>query len=170
MIDWLLYFWLFLKASLFSTGGTGNLPFLHNDLMQLGWAQEADFITAIAVGQISPGPTGLWSISLGYLTFGWLGAALALVALTVPTVLALVVGASYDRLEHNPAVHDFTRGLSLAVIGLSLAVTFSLISSAITDGWGILIAAVTFGLALSKKAPVIVLLGLAALTGILIYR
>src|SRR5512133_903257 len=95
----LLYFWLFLKASLLSTGGLGNLPFLHKDLVALGWAKESDFITAIAVGQVSPGPTGLWSISLGYLTYGWLGAGLALVALSLPPLLALAVGAFYSRME-----------------------------------------------------------------------
>ena len=165
----LLYFWLFLKASLFSTGGLGNLPFLHKDLIDLGWAGEPDFITAIAVGQISPGPTGLWSISLGYLIYGWQGAGIALAALSLPPLLALVVGAFYNRMEHTQAVQDFTRGLSLAVVGLTLAISFGLMSAAIQDGWGVLIAAGALALALSKKAPVIVVLGLSALAGVLIY-
>lgn len=168
-MDLLLYFWLFLKASLLSTGGLGNLPFLHKDLVGLGWAAEADFITAIAVGQVSPGPSGLWSISLGYLTYGWLGAGLATIALSLPPLLTLGVAAFYDRLEHAPAVQDFTRGLSLSVVGLMLAVAFGLVHSAVTDGWGILIALGAFGLALSKKVPVIVLLGLAALVGVILY-
>jgi len=168
-MDLLLYFWLFLKASLLSTGGLGNLPFLHKDLVGLGWAAEADFITAIAVGQVSPGPSGLWSISLGYLTYGWLGAGLATIALSLPPLLTLGVAAFYDRLEHAPAVTDFTRGLSLSVVGLMLAVAFGLVHSAVTDGWGVFIALGTFGLALSKKVPVIVLLGLAALAGVIIY-
>ena len=169
MNDWLLIFWLFLKASLFSTGGLGNLPFLHKDLPALGLAAEQDFITAIAVGQVSPGPTGLWSISLGYLAFGWLGALIALAALSLPPVLALVVGAFYDRLEHARAVQDFTRGLSLGVVGLTVAVAASLVSSAVQDGWGVGIAVLTLLLALTKKVPVIVLLGLAALAGVVIY-
>lgn len=163
------YFWLFLKASLLSTGGLGNLPFLHKDLITLGWARESDFVTAIAVGQVSPGPTGLWSISLGYLTFGWLGALLALAALTLPPLLALVVGAFYNRLEHNPLVQDFTRGLGLGVVGLTVAVALSLTSSAITDWRGIIIAVGALGMAVSKKVPVILILGLAALVGCLLY-
>ena len=43
----LAFFWVFLKASLLSTGGLGNLPFLHRDLLGLGWARESDFVTAI---------------------------------------------------------------------------------------------------------------------------
>jgi len=57
----------------FSTGGFSNLPSLHQDLLANGWASEADFAESIAIGQISPGPNGLWVICLGYLTYGWLG-------------------------------------------------------------------------------------------------
>ncbi len=163
------YFLLFLKASLLSTGGLGNLPFLHKDLMDLGWAQELDFLTAIAVGQVSPGPTGLWSISLGYLTFGWVGAALALAALSIPPLLTLLVEAFYNRLEARPAVQDFTRGLALGVVGLTLAVAAGLSRSVINDWRGIAIAAGALVLTMSQRVPVIVVLALAAVAGCLIY-
>jgi chromate transporter len=163
------FFWVFLKASLLSTGGLGNLPFLHRDLLTLGWAKESDFVTAIAVGNVSPGPTGLWSISLGYLTFGWLGAGLATAAICLPPLLALAVSAFYNRIERLPAVQNFTRGLALGVIGLTLAVALNLAGASITDWGGIAIGAVALGLALSKKVPVIAILGLAALAGCLVY-
>jgi chromate transporter len=163
------YFWLFFKASLLSTGGLGNLPFLHKDLIGLGWAKEADFVTAIAVGQLSPGPTGLWTISLGYLTYGWLGAGLALGALSLPPLLALGVAAFYSRLERLPPVQDFTRGLSLGVVGLTLAVTAGLAQAAILDVSGVLIALAALGLAISKRVPVIVVLALAGAAGLILY-
>jgi chromate transporter len=165
----LLYFWLFLKASLLSTGGLGNLPFLHHDLIALGIAKESDFVTAIAVGQVSPGPNGLWSISLGYLTLGWVGAFLALVALSIPPLLIMGVAAFYSRLETHPQVQNFMRGLTLGIIGLTLTVALGLSSSAITDWRGVLIAAGALGLALSKKIPVVIVLGLSAVAGLLIY-
>ncbi|MGE5222915.1 MAG: chromate transporter [Omnitrophica WOR_2 bacterium] len=171
MMNAFIYFWVFLKASLLSTGGLGNLPFLNKDLLALGWAKPADFVTALAVGNVSPGPTGLWSISLGYLTFGWIGAFLALVALSLPPILILVVSAFYHRIERHSVVQDFTRGLTLGVVGLTLAVSLGLASSsAITDWRGIMIALCALGLALSKKMPVILIIGLAALAGILLYR
>lgn len=163
------FFWIFLKASLFSTGGLGNLPFLTRDLTALGWAGSTDFITAIAVGQVSPGPNGLWSISLGYLVYGWLGAALALAALTLPTLLVLGVAAFYHRIETRPSVQEFTRGLSLGVVGLTLAVAFGLSGSAVGDWRGVVILACAFALALSKRLPVIVVLALAAAAGLLFY-
>lgn len=163
------YFWLFLKASLLSTGGLGNLPFLHQDLMALGWAQESDFVTAIAVGQLSPGPTGLWSISLGYLTYGWLGAGLSLLALSLPPLLTLAVAAFYNRIENLTSVQNFMRGLSLGIIGLTVTVTLGLASASIVDLRGVLIALGAFGLALSKKVPAVFILVLAAVAGCLLY-
>ncbi len=163
------YFWLFLKASLFSTGGLGNLPFLHSDLIGLGWASEADFVTALAVGQLSPGPTGTWGISLGYLTYGWTGAGLALAGLCLPTLLILVVSAFYNRLERQPLVQDFVRGMALGIAGLTVTVALGLAGSTIVDWGGVLIAAGALALALSKKVPIILVLALAALAGLLIY-
>jgi len=163
------FFWLFLKASLFSTGGLGNLPFLHQDLIGLGWARESDFVTALAVGNVSPGPTGLWSISLGYLTFGWPGAILALMALSLPPLLALFVASFYNRVEKQPGVQNFTRGLSLGVAGLTLTVAIGLAGSTITDWRGVVIGLAALGLALSKRLPVILILILSAVAGILIY-
>lgn len=165
----LTFFWLFLKASLFSTGGLGNLPFLHKDLLALGWAREPDFITAIAVGNVSPGPTGLWSISLGYLIFGWLGAFLALLALVLPPLLILIVSAFYSRIEKQPTVQNFTTGLALSIVGLTLTVALGLAKSSILDWGGVIIALAALGLALSKKVPVIMILALAGLVGFLLY-
>jgi chromate transporter len=165
----LLFFWVFLKASLLSIGGLGNLPFLNEDLIALGWATPSDFVTAIAVGNLSPGPNGLWSVSLGYLLFGWTGALLALAALSLPPLLILVVASFYNRIEHQPVAQDFTRGLAMGVVGLTLAVSASLATASITDWNGILITICALGLALSKRVPIILILALAALAGYLIY-
>lgn len=165
----LLYFLIFFKGSLLSTGGLGNLPFLTQDLTSLGWAQPAEFLTAVAVGNVSPGPNGLWSVSLGYLTFGWVGASLALLAIVLPPLLILVVAGFYDRIEHQPIVQDFTRGLALGVGGLTLGVALTLASASITDWVGVAIVLAAWALALSKKIPMIVILILAAVAGGLLY-
>jgi chromate transporter len=126
-------------------------------------------VTAIAVGQLSPGPTGLWSISLGYLTYGWLGAGLALVALSLPPLLVLGVSAFYNRIEALKPAQDFMRGISLGIIGLTLAVTFGLAGTAIVDVRGLLIALGAFALAASKKVPAVYILVLAAVVGCILY-
>ena len=170
MINPLIYFLLFLKASLFSTGGFSNLPSLHQDLLGNGWAKEAYFGQSIAIGQISPGPNGLWVICLGYLTYGYLGALFALIAITIPALLVLAVSAGYVRIEQRAWVQGAMYGVSLAVVGLLLTVVWTIFNQPGMDWKGLLIAAGAFGLALSRKVNILVILGLAGLAGYVLYR
>ena len=170
MINPLIYFLLFLKASLFSTGGFSNLPSLHQDLIANGWATEADFGQSIAIGQISPGPNGLWVISMGYLTYGFVGALLALIAITLPALLVLVVSAGYSRIEKRTWVQGAMHGVSLAVVGLLLTVVWTILHQPGVDWKGLLIAAGAFGLAFSRRVNLLLILALAGLAGFLLYR
>lgn len=169
-VDPLTYFWLLLKASLFSTGGTGNLPSLHADLLPRGWATERQFAESLAVGQVSPGPSGLWVISLGYLTDGLRGALLATIAINLPPLLLLVIERLYRRAEDHPAMIGFVRGLSLTVIGAFTIILINLLGATGFDPRGLLIAAGSLLLAMTGRVPVAAILALAALAGIAAFR
>ena len=73
-LDWVTLFWVAFKAAILSSNGMTNLPGLREELVPRGWATDRDFAEAFAVGGITPGPNGLWVVSLGYLIGGWLGA------------------------------------------------------------------------------------------------
>jgi len=161
-----LYFWLLLKASLFSTGGMGNLPSLHSDLMARGWATEGQFGEALAVGQVSPGPNGLWVISLGYLTAGLPGAGLALLAILVPPFGVILIDRLYQRVQHHPAVEGFVRGLGLAVVGIFVVVLWRLLHGAGLTGQSLALMLASLTLGATRRVPIVVILGLAAVTGI----
>lgn len=163
------YFLIFFKASLFSSGGLANLPSLHQDLLANGWAEDADFGKAVAVGQLTPGPNGLWVISLGYLTYGLAGVLLALTAITIPPFAVLILAAFHRRIEHRPAVQGIMRGMSLAVVGLVLVVAASLANGPNMDWRSWLIGLVAFGLTLSGRVHVVVVLGLAAGAGLVMF-
>lgn len=162
-------FWLMLRASLLSTGGFGNLPSLHEDLVARGWATDRQFAEALAVGQVSPGPNGLWVVSLGYLVSGLAGAVLALVAISLPPLLVLGVDRLYRRSGRHPAVRGFVRGLGLAVVGVSVVVLAGLVGANGLDAGVVLIAAGGVGLGLVRRVPVVVVLLLAAAAGVLLY-
>lgn len=170
MTNPLLYFLLFFKASLFSTGGFTNLPSLRQDLLPRAWATQADFGQAIAIGQISPGPNGLWVIGLGYFTGGYLGAALALVAITLPPCVVLVIAKQYTRFERHAWVQGAMRGVSHAVVGLLLSVVWTIFHQPGIAETGLLIAAAAFGLAYSRRFNVLFILTLAAVAGYVLYR
>ncbi|NWJ48065.1 MAG: chromate transporter [Chloroflexi bacterium] len=163
------YFLYFLKASLFSSGGLANLPSLHQDLIDNGLAQEADFGHAVTIGQLSPGPNGLWVISLGYLTNGFLGAILTLLAIMIPPALVLVVSAVYNRIESKAWAQGLMRGIQLASVGLVLTVSWSIVISLGFDIRSFIVGGAAFLLAFSNRVPVIVILVLAAGGGFLLY-
>ena len=164
----LLYGWLLLKASLFSTSGSGNIPLVYAEFVPRGWASDGQFAQALAIGQISPGPTGLWVISFGYLTYGLRGALLALVAITLPPLFVLLVDSLYRRIGDHPAVEGFVRGLSLAVVGVFLVVVARLLWSTGLDARSVFIAVASLCLGLTRRVPVVLVLVLAAVLGIVL--
>ncbi len=163
------FFWLVLKASLFSTGGTGNFPILHQDLVPQGWATDEQFAEALAVGQVSPGPNGLWVISLGYLTYGLPGSLLALGGVLMPPLLVLVVDRVHGRFGEHPAVRGFVHGLSVAVVATLVVTLATLLQSTGIDARSVAIATASLGLGLSRRVPMWAILAGAALAGIALY-
>lgn len=170
MINPLIYLWLFLKATLFSSGGSSNLPSLHQDLIAKNWATEADFSESLTIGQISPGPNGLWVISLGYLTYGWLGSLLALIAITLPPLLILIIERIYTRIQKQRWIPGLMRGVSLAVVGIFLTVFWTVMQSIHPDWRSWLICLIALALTATRKINLLIILIIAGLVGYMIYR
>jgi len=167
----LTLFWIMFRAALLSTTGTGNLPIIHQDLLSRGWATDRQFAESLAIGQISPGPTGLWVISLGYFVGGLRGAALTLVAIVLPPLLVLaLVHGLYRRWGHHPATHGFVRGLGFAVIGVFVTVLAGIMNTAGWNTTNLLITAGAILLGASRRVPVVAVLALAAIVGIALFR
>jgi chromate transporter len=169
MINPFVYFWLLLKASLFSTGGTGNLPSIHADMLARGWATDRHFAEALAIGQISPGPSGLWVVCFGYLTNGFLGALLATLAIAIPPFFVLAVAALHRRIGDHPAMQGFVRGLGLAVSGIFLVVVIQLLQESGIDWRSLSLVGAAMALGLTNRVPIPVVLGLAAVAGMALY-
>lgn len=163
----LLFFYLALKASLFSTGGFGNFPSIHADMLLRDWATERQFAESMMIGQIAPGPNGLWILSLGYLTDGLRGALLALLAITLPPLLILWVDRLYRRIQHHPAVEGFIRGLSLATVGVFTITLTHMLSNLGFDIRTTTILLCAFVLGATRRVPFFAILALSASAGIL---
>jgi chromate transporter len=169
-MDPLGFFLIMLKAALLSNSGLGNLPSLHADLVVRGWATDRQFAGALVVGQLSPGPTGFWVVSLGFILAGWWGAILALLASVLPPLLILPVDAIYRRYGSLPAVAGFVNGLGLAVVGLVPVVLTQLLRSYGVDVGSVLIALGAFAAVLLARAPNLAVIAAGAVAGLLLYR
>ena len=170
MTDPFSAFLLILKASLLSSGGLGNLPSLHQDLLARHWATEADFAASLAVGQISPGPGGLWVVALGYLIAGIPGGVSALVAITLPPLLVIPMGRLHRRFAERPLVRGFTRGIVLTVAATVPLVFLRVLASYGIDPTTLVVALGCLVLLASRRLPVIAVVFVGAIAGLVLLR
>ena len=169
MIDPFLLFYIILRATLLSTGGTGNLPALHHELVTVrGWATSQQVAEAVGIGQIAPGPTGLWVISLGYFVDGLRGGLIATLALSIPPLLVLFLARVYARNRNHPIIEGFVRGVALTVTALGTVILCRLLSAGGSLSIrAVVIALVGGALMASRRVPVIGILVVGALAGFL---
>jgi chromate transporter len=147
-----------------STGGFGNVPILHDELIRAHVVSQNQFAESLAVAQVSPGPNGFWVICLGYFVGGVPDAALALVAITLPPLFILGIRKLYERHRHHWAVEGFMVGLEIAVVAIFLSVMIDFLMGAPKVWLTPVTAVVGFGLTLSNRAPVALIILGSALT------
>ena len=134
-MDPLGLFLIFLKDSALGLGGLGSLPMLRQDLVATGLATDAQLVQALAIGRLSTGPTGLWIVSLGYQMAGPTGAALALVAASLPPLLILPATALARRWLLSVQFAGLVRGAALATAGLLCAPGLAIVPPGDVPSW-----------------------------------
>ena len=164
-MNWFLFFWTVFKAVLFSTGGFGPLPSLHTDFIARGWATERQFTEALAIGQITPGPNGLWVASLCYLVAGIPGAVLSCIAMLLPPLLILVVEFCYLKIAGRAETQGALDGIVLVIVGFNTFLLAKLFLGLGIDLQLAMIAVASTALALTRKVPAILILFVAAALG-----
>lgn len=169
-MDPLALFLVLLKDSALALGGLGSLPLLRQDLVATGMATDAQLVQALAIGRLSTGPNGLWVVSLGYQLAGPLGAAMALVASSLPPLLILPATALARRWLLSVSFAGFVRGAALATAGLLCATGASLIVPAgdAPSWWQVIVGIVAAVLTYQGRLhPAVVVIG-GALFGLLL--
>jgi len=150
-------FLFFLKAGAFVFGsGLAIVPFLYGGVVgQYHWLTERQFLDAVAVAMITPGPIVITSGFIGYLVAGPLGACAAALAVFLPPYLLVIFGAPYyRRFGQNRQVKAFVQGVTAAAVGAIAGAAVILSERALVDRTTVAIALVSFGLLLVfKKIP-----------------
>src|SRR5204863_2020221 len=159
--------WFFLKAGAFIFGsGLAIVPFLRQGVVHdHHWLTDGQFLDAVAMGLITPGPVVITATFIGYLAAGWPGAVVATVAIFTPIYLGVVVpGRWFIRHRDNAQLKAFVRGATAAAAGAIGGATVVLSKGAIVDWKTALIAAaaLAFVLRFKNKEPVLVALAAAA--------
>ena len=164
----------FAEAGSFVFGsGLAIVPFLHGGVVnEYRWLTERQFLDAVAVAMITPGPVVITVAFIGYLIAGPLGAAAASVGVFLPCYLFVVIPAPYfRRFADNPKVRAFVDGVSAAATGAIAGAAFVLGRRALTDIPTVLIALATW-LVFSrfKKLPEPLVILAAGVAGLVLRR
>lgn len=159
----------FTKAGAFVFGsGLAIVPFLYGGVVkEQGWLTEQQFLDAVAVAMITPGPVVITVAFIGYLVAGPLGAVVAAVATFLPCWVFTVVPAPYfRRFGKNRRLKAFVDGVTAAASGAIAGAAFVLGRRAVVDVPTAVIAIVTvLALVYAKKVPEPILILVAALAG-----
>jgi len=161
----------FRVGSLVFGGGHVVLPLLQTEVVGPGWVSNEQFVAGYGAAQAVPGPLFTFSAYLGAVMAtepnGWTGAALALVAIFLPSFL-LLTGALpfWDLLRSMPAFQSALKGINAAVVGLLLTALYNPVwTSAIHSPADFGLGLIAFGLLMFWKCPPWLVVMLTAVGG-----
>jgi chromate transporter len=167
-------FGYFASAGLFVFGsGLAIVPFLHGGVVvERGWLTEQQFLDAVAVALITPGPVVITVAFIGFIVAGALGAVAAAAGVFAPVyVLTVFLAPHYQRLKANVRVRAFVDGVTAAATGAIAGAAFVLGRRAIVDLTTLLIAAASLLLvAKARRIPEPIVIVAAGLVGALLRR
>jgi chromate transporter len=125
-------------------GGFVMIPFIQREVVQhYGWLTQQQFVDAIALGQITPGPILISATFIGYKVQGLTGAVVATLAVFLPSFLMTALAArQMIRLRRNPRVAGFIRGVLPAVVAMLLMAAITIGRSTVWLDWRLLLLVV----------------------------
>jgi len=165
-------FTFFLKAGSLTFGsGLVIVPFLEKGLVQqTGWLNEREFLVAVAMGMISPGPVVITATFVGYLVAGFWGAVVATIGIFLPSFLLILIAAPIlMRYRTNPNVQGFIKGAYAAAIGTILGAAVLLGRIAIGDWLTAVVALVSLVVLFRWKVSNPLLVAVAAIIGLIAF-
>jgi chromate transporter len=168
MSDLLVMTWTFLWLSLLCVGGgLGVIPEMQRQVVvNHHWVTAREFVDGYTLAQLTPGPTMLVVVFVGYRAHGWAGAVLATIAMFLPTsLIVLLVAAQWQRLRAQPWVAAAERALLPIGIGLSSAGVYTLARSALHDVTTVALAVITGLVLYHGRVPAMLVIVLGGVVG-----
>ena len=160
----------FTKAGAFVFGsGLAIVPFLHQGVVQqFGWLNEHQFLDAVAVAMITPGPVVITVVFIGYLVAGLLGAIMAAIGIFLPVYVFTILPAPWFRRNRNNAqLKAFVQGATAAATGALSGAVIVLAARAIYDVPTAAVALASLGVLWRFKVPEPILVAAAGVIGLI---
>ena len=163
----LLLYLLMLKATVTTFNGPSSLPVLRADLVvKHGAITDRELNAAVTAAQVSPGPMGIYVVSVGYFVGGWPGAIAGWLAMITPAVLVIpLVRFAGTRVAH-PRVRGALDAAVLASAGLILATVEPLARASVTGWLPFAIALGSFAALASRRVDTVWIIAAASVIGL----
>ncbi len=161
--------WVAFKVGALSFGGGFVIiPLMHADAVGRGWMTNAQFLNAVALGQITPGPVVQTVSAVGYAAAGLPGGLLAAVVAFSPSFAFVLAGGRYfSRLRESRAAQAFLDGAGPAAIGAIFGAAV-LLARALSEGWQFAVLAGAAAALLALRRGVVLTLLSAAGVGLIV--
>jgi chromate transporter len=162
----------FAKAGAFVFGsGLAIVPFLHQGVVQqFGWLNEHQFLDAVAVAMITPGPVVITVVFIGYLVAGMLGATMAAIGIFLPVYLFTIIPAPwFKRNRDNVQLKAFVQGATAAATGALSGAVIVLAYRAIYDLSTAAVALASLAVLWRFKVPEPILVTAAGAIGLIVW-
>jgi chromate transporter len=166
-------FTFFAKAgSLVFGSGLAIVPFLYGGVVHdFHWLNETQFLDAVAVAMITPGPVVITVAFIGYLVAGVAGACVAALGVFLPVYLFVILPAPWYRKHGNqPQLVAFVEGVTAAAVGALTGAVFVIGRGAIRDITTAVIALLSLGILIKTKISEPILVLAAGLAGFFLYQ
>ena len=151
--------------------GLAIVPFLHQGVVQqFAWLTEHQFVDAVAVAMITPGPVVITVAFIGFLVAGFAGAAMAAIGLFLPVYLFTIIPAPwFSRNRDNAQLKAFVQGATAAATGAIAGAVVLIALRAIYDVPTAAIAVATFAVLWRFKIPEPIVVVVAGVVGLAVW-
>jgi chromate transporter len=163
----LVLYLLLVKATLTSFSGMTSLPVVRNDFVtHRHLLTDRQLNATVAVGRTTPGPAGIYIVSVGYFAGGWPGAAAGCLAVITPAFFIIPLLRYLGRRADQPRLRSAIQTVTIAAAGLVINATVPLARDALTGPVAIAIATGSFAVLAFTKRDTIWVIAASALLGL----
>ena len=158
---------LFLKGTVTSFAGLASLPVIRDELViKRHFVTDEALNAAVVVTRTTPGPVGLYVVSVGYFAAGLGGAAAAWLAMVTPALAIIVLLTSFGRRAEHPRIKSMLQCVVMASAALLVVAALPLARESLTSGSMLGLAIVCLLALMTKKVDPLLVIGGASVASL----
>jgi chromate transporter len=166
VIKFLILLWILTKSTFTSFAGLASLPEIRHELVEeRHWINDDDLEQSIVITRTTPGPVGVYVVSVGYMVDGWPGAVAGWLAMSLPSMSVILLVGYFGKRARHPRVRSMLQCVVLSSASLLVLAALPIGRDALHGPLTIGIALVGLALLLTKKVNTLwIVAGAAALS------